>query len=71
MIPTVGDYCVMLLKNVVPNYILTIEAIKSVAGNEEEYNYTLNEMLPKMLVGGFVTVTITSVIIAGYFVKLL
>ncbi|QNB44882.1 hypothetical protein BR63_00170 [Thermanaerosceptrum fracticalcis] len=53
------------------DYILTIEAIKSVSGNEEEYHYTLNQMLPKMLVGGFVTVTITSVIIAGFFVKLL
>lgn len=53
------------------DYILTIESVKSVSGNEEEYNYALNKMLPKMLIGGFVTVTITSVIIAGYFVKLL
>ena len=53
------------------DYILTIESIKSVSGNEEEYNYALNNMLPKMLIGGFVTVTITSVIVAGYFVKLL
>lgn len=53
------------------DYILTIEAVKSVSKNDEEYNYAIEQMLPKMLVGGFVTVTITSVILAGFFVKLL
>lgn len=53
------------------DYILTIEAVKSVTNGDEEYNYTLDQILPKMLVGGFVTVTITSVIIASIFVKLL
>jgi len=28
-------------------------------------------MLPKMLVGGFITVTITSVILAGIFINML
>ncbi|MTI68126.1 MAG: hypothetical protein FH753_16220 [Firmicutes bacterium] len=53
------------------DYILTIESAKSVTNNDKEYEYAINEMLPKMLVGGFTTVTIASVIIAGFFVKLL
>ena len=54
-----------------PNYILTEEASKALAENEEEKKFLMDEMLPKMLVGGFTTVTIASVIIAGIFVKLL
>ena len=53
------------------DYILTIEAIKSTAANKEEYDYCMSHMMPKMLVGGFVTVTSASVIVAGYFVTLL
>ena len=54
-----------------PNYILTMESIKALVSNEEEEKYLTDRMLPQMIVGGFVTVTITSVIVAGYFVKLL
>ena len=54
-----------------PNYILTDEASKALGENEEEYKYLMDEMLPKMLVGGFTTVTIVSVIIAGVFVNFL
>lgn len=53
------------------DYILTHEAIKSVCETDEEKEYVLDDMLPKMLVAGFTTVTIASVIIAGFFVKLL
>ncbi|MCT4621255.1 MAG: hypothetical protein N4A62_17925 [Marinisporobacter sp.] len=53
------------------DYILTIEAVKSVCETEEEKEYVLDDMLPKMLVGGFTTVTIASVIIAGVFVKMI
>lgn len=53
------------------DYILTIEAVKSTTNDEKEYQYAIDQMLPKMLVGGFITVTISSVIIAGIFVKLL
>lgn len=53
------------------DYILTIEAIKATAANKEEYDYCMSQMMPKMLVGGFVTVTSASVIVAGYFVTLL
>lgn len=54
-----------------PNYILTDEAAKALAANREEYDFLMGQMLPKMLVGGFITVTITSVILAGIFVSFL
>ncbi|WP_432407584.1 hypothetical protein [Wukongibacter sp. M2B1] len=54
-----------------PNYILTEEAAKALAETEEENKFLMDEMLPKMLVGGFTTVTIVSVIIAGIFTSLL
>ncbi|MFV0496678.1 MAG: hypothetical protein ACK5L0_00710 [Candidatus Fimivivens sp.] len=54
-----------------PNYILTEESIKALAENEQEHKYLMDLMLPQMIVGGFVTVTITSVFIAGFFVNLL
>lgn len=54
-----------------PNYILTEESIKATTDNKEEQNYLMDAMLPQMIVGGFVTVTITSVVIAGVFVNLL
>ena len=54
-----------------PNYILTEEAVKALTEDEEEKKYLMDEMLPKMLVGGFTTVTIVSVIVAGIFVKML
>jgi len=53
------------------DYVLTIEAIKASTKTQEEEDYAMDQMLPKMLVGGFTTVTIASVIIAGIFVKLL
>ncbi|BCV25403.1 hypothetical protein [Gelria sp. Kuro-4] len=52
-------------------YILSHEAAKAVAQNEEEEQAILHHILPKMLVAGFVTVTISSVILAGIFAKLL
>jgi len=54
-----------------PNYILTQEAVKALAETPEEHEYLLGKMLPMMIVGGFITVTITSVIIAGIFVNFL
>lgn len=54
-----------------PNLVLTQEAAKALAANKEENDYLMDAMLPQMIVGGFVTVTITSVIIAGMFTKLL
>ena len=54
-----------------PNLVLTQEAAKALAETKEENDYLMDNMLPQMIVGGFVTVTITSVIIAGAFVGLL
>lgn len=54
-----------------PNYILTDEASKALAENNEEYDFLMGQMLPKMLIGGFITVTITSVVLAGIFINLL
>lgn len=47
------------------NYLLTTEAIRAVAGNEDESEYLTEKMVPVMLVGGFTTVTIGSVVFAG------
>lgn len=54
-----------------PNYILTSEASKALADNTAEYDFLMGQMLPKMLIGGFITVTISSVILAGIFISLL
>lgn len=54
-----------------PNYILTEEAAKSLASSKEEKDFLMDSMLPQMLVGGFTTVTVGSVILAGLFIKLL
>ncbi|MDF2881624.1 MAG: sodium/glutamate symporter [Clostridiaceae bacterium] len=53
------------------DYILTTEAVKSVCETDKEKEFLLGDMVPKMLVAGFTTVTITSVVLAGFFVKLL
>ncbi|RVU53801.1 hypothetical protein [Anaerosphaera multitolerans] len=47
------------------NFVLTGEAAKAEAANQEEYDYLMDKMSPTMLVGGFTTVTIGSVIFAG------
>ncbi|SNT01586.1 Na+/glutamate symporter [Anaerovirgula multivorans] len=54
-----------------PNYVLTEEASKALAETPEEFDYLMDEMLPKMLVGGFTTVTIVSVLVAGIFINFL
>lgn len=52
------------------NAIITESMCKEMAATEEEREYLMNRMFPSMIVGGFSTVTITSVIIAGIFVNL-
>lgn len=54
-----------------PNYILTEECVKALAETPEEHEFLMNKLLPMMIVGGFITVTITSVIVAGLFVNML
>ncbi len=53
------------------DYIITNEVIKSLTENENEREVLTSHMLPPMLVGGFITVTIVSVVIAGIFVGFL
>ncbi len=53
-----------------PNYILTEEASRALTSSQEERQFLMDRLLPKMLVGGFTTVTVASVIIAGIFAKL-
>lgn len=53
------------------DYIITNEVIKSLTEDEKEREMLTSNMLPPMLVGGFITVTIVSVIIAGIFVGFL
>ena len=53
------------------DYIITNEVIKSLTNDEKEREVLTSHMLPPMLVGGFITVTIVSVILAGIFVKFL
>ncbi|WP_339213490.1 hypothetical protein [Ornithinibacillus sp. FSL M8-0202] len=53
------------------DYIITNEVINSLTKDEKEKEVLTSHMLPPMLVGGFITVTIVSVVLAGIFVSLL
>lgn len=52
-------------------YVVSQEVAKGVAHNEEEKELILSQILPKMLVAGFVTVSIGSVILAGLLAPML
>ena len=51
--------------------IITINTCKALAKDDNEYALLMSKMFPSMIVGGFVTVTITSVFIAGIFANML
>ncbi|MFC6179687.1 hypothetical protein [Lactiplantibacillus daowaiensis] len=53
------------------DYIVTHEVTSIMGHTEDEKKYLLDHMLPKMLVGGFATVSVASVIIASIFLKIL
>lgn len=53
------------------NFLLTNEAINALVETDEERDFLTNSMVPTMLVGGFTTVTLGSVIFAGILVNLL
>ena len=53
------------------NAIITETTCNNLTEDEEERAYLMGQMFAPMIVGGFTTVTITSVIIAGFFVGLL
>ena len=54
-----------------PDAIITESTCKALGKTEEEFQYLMSKMFPSMIVGGFTTVTITSVVVAGMFVNLL
>ena len=49
--------------------IITEATCNALGQTEEERSYLMSKMFPSMIVGGFVTVTITSVLIAGVFAQ--
>ncbi|WP_175614846.1 hypothetical protein [Piscibacillus halophilus] len=53
------------------DYILCEEVSRSVARNEKEEKMIFDELLTPMLIGGFTTVTVASVIIAGILIQTL
>ncbi|WP_284139365.1 hypothetical protein [Virgibacillus sp. LDC-1] len=53
------------------DYILCEEVSRSTARNEKESSIIFNELLAPMLIGGFTTVTIASVVLAGILVQTL
>lgn len=53
------------------DYVITEEVCRSLGKTDAEYQRLMDHMMPKMLVGGFATVSIASVVIAGFFVNLL
>jgi hypothetical protein len=72
MSPEMGFACSLTALFGFPaDYILTTEVCRSVANTKEENGLLLENILPKMLVGGFATVSVASVIIASVFLKLI
>lgn len=53
------------------DYIITNEVINSLTSDQKERDALTSHMLPPMLVAGFITVTIVSVVLAGIFVGFL
>ena len=53
-----------------PNAIITESTCTALAETPEEKDYLMGKIFPAMIVGGFTTVTITSVIIAGIFAQM-
>ena len=51
--------------------LISQEVATAMGETEEQRKALLNYLLPKMLVAGFVTVTITSVVLAGFVVNIL
>lgn len=53
------------------NYQISTEVIEAITENEEERNYLKDTIVPNLVIGGVISVSISSVIIAGVFVNLL
>lgn len=54
-----------------PNAVITEATCTALAQTPEEKEFLMSKMFPPMIVGGFTTVTITSVVIAGVFAGML
>ncbi|MCL2010097.1 MAG: hypothetical protein FWG71_06070, partial [Synergistaceae bacterium] len=52
-------------------FIVSSEVSAAISANEEEKKCVLNGILSKMLIGGFTTVTVGSVILAGYLARVI
>jgi hypothetical protein len=52
-------------------FIITNEVTSSLAKTDEEKTYLMDKMMPPMLVGGFITVSIGSVLLAGILAPIL
>src|SRR5690625_4732157 len=65
------DVTITALYSFPQDYIITKEVVDYMNANKEEKSALLNHMLPPMLVGGFITVTVVSVVLAGIFVTYL
>lgn len=52
-------------------YVVSTEVAKQIGGTDDERQMILDNVLPKMLVAGFICLTITSVVITGVFVNYL
>lgn len=53
------------------DYIITNEVINNLTKNEKEKEVLTRHMLPPMLIGGFISVTIVSVVLAGFMVNMI
>lgn len=53
------------------NYLISDEVARSTGSNKKERDIIMDKILPPMLVGGYTTVTITSIIIASILIKTL
>ena len=53
-----------------PNAVITEATCTALAKTPEEKEFLMSKMFPPMIVGGFTTVTITSVIVAGIFASM-
>lgn len=54
-----------------PNFLLADEAARHLSSSSEEYDFLMQHTLPQMLVGGFITVMIASILIAELFIRIL
>lgn len=53
------------------DYIITNEVINNLTKNDKEKEVLTRHMLPPMLIGGFISVTIVSVVLAGFMVNMI